>query len=416
MTKQLQIYSKKTKSGLNVQVIPMPEYNQVYGLAMVNFGSVDIFNPNNEKILPAGIAHFLEHKLFAKKGYDVSEKFALYGANSNAYTSYTKTAYLFQTLDDYLSNLGVLLDLVQNPYFTDENVEKERGIINQEVQMYMDLPEWKIEQKLLSRLYPDSPISLDIAGTPESLNEITKENLLSTYRSFYNQKNMNLVLVGNVDADDVFKYLEKHDVNITDDEVIKIPEVKLNPVLPGVSEETNINQTKTLMGLRIDNSQFLNNPVKLQYMLNMILEILIGETSTVYEDMINKRIINDSFGYSVIVERGYCFVLIGGDSDKPEELRRILLNQLTDENFEMVAQDWIIERFKRDIIGGYSFSQNSMESIANQQAELYFYDVNYTELLTIINEINKKELFKLAKEVLRKENISYYDLVGNKND
>lgn len=416
MTKELKTYSKKTKSGLNVQVIPMPEYNQVYGLAMVDFGSIDIYNSKNNQILPAGIAHFLEHKLFAKDGYDISEKFALYGANSNAYTSYTKTAYLFQTLDDYLSNLGVLLDLVQNPYFTDENVEKERGIINQEVQMYMDLPEWKIEQNLLSRLYPQSPISLDIAGTSESLEKINKENLLETYKTFYNQRNMNLVLVGNVDPDDIFKYVEEHDVNITDEPVIK-NEVKLaKPVLPGVSEVSNINQTKTLMGLRIDKSIFLKTPVKLQYMLNMILEILIGETSTVYEDMINSRIINDSFGYSVIVERGYCFVLIGGDTDKPEELRSILLEQLTDVNFEAVAQDWIIERFKRDIIGGYSFSQNSMESIANQQAELYFYDTDYTELLTIISEINKKDLFKLAKEVLHKENMSYYDLIGNKND
>jgi len=147
MTDKLEKQTKKLANGFQITVVPLAGFNQVYGLAMTNFGSVDTIS--NGKTLPAGIAHFIEHKLFAKPNYDVSEKFAKFGANSNAYTSYTKTAYLFQTLEKPYDNLKVLLDLIQNPYFTEENVASERGIIDQEIQMYLDMPEWVLEQRIL---------------------------------------------------------------------------------------------------------------------------------------------------------------------------------------------------------------------------------------------------------------------------
>ncbi|MGR3741506.1 EF-P 5-aminopentanol modification-associated protein YfmH [Companilactobacillus sp. DQM5] len=415
MSKHLQIYSKKTKNGLNVQVIPMPKYEQVYAIAMTDFGSVDLTNPLTKEVLPAGIAHFIEHKLFAKKGYDSSDKFALYGANANAYTSYTKTAYLFQTLENVTDNLAVLLDLIQTPYFTKDNVDKERGIINQEVQMYLDMPEWKIEQKILSKLYPNDPISFDIAGTSETLKKINKDNLLETYKTFYNQKNINLVIVGNVDHNSIFSFIEKHDLNITNAPVIKNDIKVKDNVLPGSNEKEDINQTKTSLGIRIDEENYQNNPIKTQYMLNMIFEILIGESSNLYEELLNKRLINDNFGYSVIVERGYCFVLINGDSDKPELLRRELLNHFTVEKFKKMAVDKVVERFKRDIMGSLVFSKNSPESIANQQAELYFYNLDMNNLIDIIKNITKEELVDLASKILNQKNMSYYDLIG-KND
>lgn len=415
MDNHLKIYSKKTKNGLNVQVIPMPKYNQVYGIAMTDFGSVDLTNPNTKEKLPAGIAHFIEHKLFAKKDYDSSEKFALYGANANAYTSYTKTAYLFQTLENTQANLATLLDLIQNPYFTEENVEKERGIIKQEVSMYLDMPEWKIEQEILAKLYPNDPISYDIAGTNQSLDEITKDNLLETYQTFYNQKNMNLVLVGNLDPDEIFNYVDQNDLLITDGPVIKATLPEKQAVLPGESQVLDINQSKSTLGIRIDDKLFENNPIKIQYMLNMIFEILIGESSKLYEELINQRIVNDNFGYNVIVERGYCFVLVGGDSNNSELLREKLFQQFTSEKFMRMALDTVVERFKREIIGSLIFSQNSPEAIANQQAELYFYDIDINQLLNIIQSIDKEELVKLAQNVLVSENMSYIDLIGREN-
>ncbi|GKQ43071.1 peptidase M16 [Companilactobacillus sp. RD055328] len=416
MSNKLQVYSKKTSSGLNVQVIPMPKYNQVYGIAMTEFGSIDLYNPVTKQQLPAGIAHFIEHKLFAKEGYDISDKFALSGANANAYTSYTKTAYLFQTLTNTMENLEILLDLIQNPYFTTDNVDKERGIINQEVQMYADMPEWKIEQKLLGKLYPNDSISYDIAGTIESLAQINKDNLLETYKTFYNQKNMNLVLVGNLDPEKIFELVEDADVKITDQPVTKIEPTIKAKVLPGSSEVDNINQTKTSMGVRVDDEFFSEQPIKTQYMLNMMFEILIGESSKLYEELLNDRLANDNFGYSVVVERGYCFVTIGGDSNNPEELRAKLSKQFTFEQFESMAIDKVIERFKRDIIGSLIFSQNSPESIANQQAELYFYDIDINDLITIIRDITKEDLLTLAKHVLSNQNMSYFDLIGKNNE
>ena len=171
MAEKLQQFKHKLPNGFTVTVVPLPGFKQTYSVAMANFGSVDT-NLGAGKYLPAGIAHFIEHKLFAKPGYDVSERFAEYGANANAYTSYTKTAYLFQTLENPYDNLRILLDLVEHPYFTSENVASERGIINQEIQMYLDMPEWVLEQKILEQLYPNDPIAKDIAGSSASLQEI----------------------------------------------------------------------------------------------------------------------------------------------------------------------------------------------------------------------------------------------------
>ena len=411
MTEKLEKQTKKLANGLEITVVPLAGFNQVYGLAMTNFGSVDI--KAGTKTLPAGIAHFIEHKLFAKPDYDISEKFAKYGANSNAYTSYTKTGYLFQTLENPYENLKVLLDLIQNPYFTEKNVASERGIIDQEIQMYLDMPEWVLEQRILGQLYPNDPIAEDIAGSSESLLQINRDNLLETYRQNYRPDNMNLVLVGDVDFEKVGNIVENSDFHTITTPVEKNFN-QFEKIGAGGSETMDISQARAAYGIRIDTEMTGYDLVKKQFELNMVMETLIGESSKNYQEMSRLNLIDDSFSYNVVAENNYCFIIISGSTNNPEQFQAYLRKHLSYETLQEVLSDAKFERIKRDAIGSYLFAQNSPEAIANQLAELYFYDVDYLELIHMIDSIHKNDVLNIADKFLNDNNCTYYNLLPNR--
>jgi len=411
MTDKLEKQTKKLANGFQITVVPLAGFNQVYGLAMTNFGSVDTIS--NGKTLPAGIAHFIEHKLFAKPNYDVSEKFAKFGANSNAYTSYTKTAYLFQTLEKPYDNLKVLLDLIQNPYFTEENVASERGIIDQEIQMYLDMPEWVLEQRILGQLYPNDPIAEDIAGSSQSLKKINNKNLLKTYQENYRPDNMNLVLVGDVDFDKIESIVEESDFH-TMDTPLKKTFNQFEPIGQGGQESMDITQARSSYGIRIDADVTGFDLVKMQFELNMIMETMIGESSKNYQEMSKLNLIDDSFSYNVVAENNYCFIIISGSTNNPEKFQEYLQKNLSNKALKEVLTDDKFERIKRDAIGSYLFAQNSPESIANQMAELYFYDVDYLELIHLIDSIKKEDVMDISEKFLNGDNCTYYNLLPNK--
>ncbi|PMD73274.1 EF-P 5-aminopentanol modification-associated protein YfmH [Companilactobacillus nuruki] len=411
MTEKLEKQTKKLDNGLQISVVPMAGFNQVYGLAMTNFGSVDTKTKNG--LLPSGIAHFIEHKLFAKPEYDVSEKFAKYGANSNAYTSYTKTAYLFQTLDNPYDNLKILLDLVQNPYFTDKNVASERGIIDQEIQMYLDMPEWVLEQRILGQLYPNDPIAEDIAGSSASLQQINRNNLLETYHQNYRPDNMDLVLVGDVDFEKVENIVEESDFRPIETPIEKVFN-EFAPIGQGGQENMDISQARSAYGIRIDTKMTGYGLVKKQFELNMIMETLIGESSKNYQEMSKLNIIDDSFSYNVVAENNYCFIIISGSTNNPEQFQEYLRSHLSYESLKKVLSDTKFERIKRDAIGSYLFAQNSPEAIANQMAELYFYDVDYLQLIHMIDSIKKDDVLEISAKFLKDNNCTYYNLLPSR--
>ncbi|WP_334332340.1 MULTISPECIES: EF-P 5-aminopentanol modification-associated protein YfmH [unclassified Companilactobacillus] len=411
MTQRLENHVTKLPNGFQISVVPLTGFNQVYGVAMTNFGSVDTWQ--NDKQLPAGIAHFIEHKLFAKPGYDISEKFAKFGANSNAYTSYTKTAYLFQTLEKPYENLKVLLDLIQNPHFTAENVASERGIIDQEIQMYLDMPEFVLEQKILAQLYPNDPIAEDIAGSSQSLQQINRENLLETYQNNYRPDNMDLVIVGDVDFEKIENIVQNSNFQSNGAPVQKNLN-QFEKIGSGGQEYMDITQARSAYGIRIDSDLSGYELVRHQFIMNMIMETLIGESSPNYQEMNNLKIIDDSFSYNVVAENNYCFIIISGSTNNSEQFQEYLHNHLSYESLVKVLSDEKFERIKRDAIGAYLFAQNSPEAIANQMAELNFYDVDYLQLVAMINSIQKDDLLEVSKKFLKDDNSTYYNLLPNR--
>ncbi len=194
-------------SGLKIYILEKPQYNSAYAVFGTKYGSIDTcFSVNGEKTqVPEGIAHFLEHKLFESEDGDAFTKYAATGAYANAYTSFDRTCYLFSCSDRFYDNLGILLDFVQSPYFTAETVQKEQGIIGQEIRMYDDSPDWRVMFNMLLAMYKNHPVRIDIAGTVESIAEIDDKLLYKCYNTFYNPSNMFICIAGNVNSEKVLR-------------------------------------------------------------------------------------------------------------------------------------------------------------------------------------------------------------------
>ena len=200
------VYQTTLRNGLKVFLLPKRDFNETYGIMTANFGSIDTsFIPrgSNQAVqYPAGVAHFLEHKLFEdENGQDLLQQFVELGAESNAFTSFTKTSYLFSATDNVLENVRLLQSLLENAYFTEESVQREQGIIQQEIDMYKDNPDYCLFFHTLANLYPDTPLAEDIAGSVESIAEITVEDLDENFETFYHPSNMSLLLIGNFDLE-----------------------------------------------------------------------------------------------------------------------------------------------------------------------------------------------------------------------
>ena len=216
------VYTAVHPSGLEIRVMPKKGYDSAYAVFGVKYGSIDtaVKNESGEfETIPEGTAHFLEHKLFESEELDAFERFAKTGASANAYTSFDKTCYLFSCSGNFKQNLDILLDFVRHPYFTQKTVEKEQGIIGQEIRMYRDVPDWRVLFNLLCAMYKNHPVRIDIAGTEESIAEISADLLYKCYENFYNLGNMALAVAGNVTVEEV---IESADRLLTKDEEFSI--------------------------------------------------------------------------------------------------------------------------------------------------------------------------------------------------
>lgn len=207
------LYTKKLENGLTVLLLPKQEMSKTYGLFSTDYGSIDQtfvpINDDREITVPDGIAHFLEHKLFEKEDRDVFADFSKQGASPNAFTSFTKTAYLFSATNHIEKNVLTLLDFVQDPFFSEASVEKEKGIIAQEIKMYNDQPNWQSFMGTIQAMFKNHPVKIDIAGTVESIEKITKDDLYTCYRTFYHPENMTFFLTGNFNGEEMMSLIGK---------------------------------------------------------------------------------------------------------------------------------------------------------------------------------------------------------------
>lgn len=405
----------KHPSGLTVYLYPMPNYSTSYASVSTKYGSNNLnFELNGEKISTvAGIAHFLEHKLFQNQdGTDAFELFADTGANANAFTSFEKTSYLFACTDDFEKNLDILLNFVFNPYFTDDSVKKEIGIITQEINMYDDEPSWKVFKNLMQGLYVNHPIREDIAGDTKTISEITAETLYKCYNAFYTPKNMVLCVAGNVSMDTI--------KNICDKNLCQKRNVDATPVL--IDEPDEIKTEKTVISMDIsipyfqigykgkDNGLVQNETDSIYG--EMLVDIIAGDTSPLYRDLYDKGLINDAFGAEIMSGNDYYITVFSGESKDPEKvytaikekIKELKINGIDDEDFEIA---------KRSMYGRYVRVFSRASSVSSLMASCHFANLEMYDIIEKIANAKKSDIIRVLNETLY-ENKSAISIINPK--
>ncbi|TCP70069.1 EF-P 5-aminopentanol modification-associated protein YfmH [Baia soyae] len=402
------LYHETLPNGLDVYVLPKQGFAKTYATFTTKYGSIDnTFQvPGKEKVhVPDGIAHFLEHKMFEQEsGEDVFQSFSRQGASANAFTSFTRTSYLFSCTDQVENNLTTLLNYVQSPYFTDENVEKEKGIIGQEIRMYDDNADWRVYFGLIEAMYQNHPVKIDIAGTVESIAKITKETLYTCYNTFYHPSNMLLFVIGAVDPQRIFQLVKENQAQKKFEpqgEIERFFDKEPNAVAEKRKEmRLSVNASKCYFGFKeapaiIANSG--NNMLKMELCTQLFMESLIGSSSELYQSLYEEGLIDDSFGHDYSIEQGYGFTMMGGDTRKPDELVA-RIEQLFPQKVAKGISAEEFELVKKKKIGSVLRSLNSVEWIANQFTSYRFHDSDLFEMIPTLESITLKDVNNRMRE------------------
>ena len=411
------VYTEVLDNGLQVVLIPKNKYSKTYGIFTTDFGSIDNqfvpINGDKEIKIPDGIAHFLEHKLFEGEDHDAFEDFAKYGASANAFTSFTRTSYLFSATDNISENTNSLLDFVQDPHFTEEGTEKEKGIIAQEIRMYEDNPGWQLFYGLLRNLYPEHPLSVDIAGTVDSIQAISPELLQTCYDTFYHPSNMNLLMIGNFVPEEMMETIRQNQAGKTFLPAKPIqrtlPQASIQDIIRYKEIEMDVQRPKVMLGVKgLDADVTGNQAEKYKIYGSLLLELLFGRSSTHFIDLYDNGLIDDSFGYSFNLDRSFNFMAIESDTEEPklleDKLKRILLDWETDANLTNEKFDLL----KKSMIGEQLQAFNSLEYIANHYSTLLFSGAELFEVVPLIEETSLEDIRSFAEGYLKEQNMSTY--------
>ncbi|WP_251547214.1 EF-P 5-aminopentanol modification-associated protein YfmH [Limosilactobacillus caecicola] len=407
---QQAVYQQTLENGLDVVLIPQQGFKKTYAILTTNYGAVDNrFVPIQQDQLvtvPAGIAHFLEHKMFEKADHDAFDLFGQFGADANAFTSYTQTSYQFSTAQQFAKNLSILLDFVQDPYFSRAGVKKEQGIIGQEIRMYNDNSDSRLYTGTIANLYPADPMKNDIAGTEESIKKITPELLMQCYQTFYQPSNLRLVVVGNLDVEQTLGVIEQCEKDRQ--QVARkiqrgplIQDVQGNDIIANGSIRMPIGRPKAMVGIR-GLSQYPDARKRLKYKLacELMLELLFDDTTTNYLDLYNQQIIDDSFGFSFEMERGFHFATISSDTDDPARFFNAIQKIARHAKENLAKMDAEFEKTKRGAMGRLIMSLNLPEMIANRYASSLFGELNIFDELEILRLLTLGDVYDACQQLL----------------
>lgn len=402
------LYHEILPNGLQVYILPKVGYSKTYVTFTTKYGSVDnTFQvKGKEKIqVPDGIAHFLEHKMFEQEsGEDVFQQFSRQGASANAFTSFTRTAYLFSCTDQVEENLTTLLDYVQSPYFTDQNVEKEKGIIGQEIRMYDDNPDWRSYFGLISALFQKHPVHIDIAGTIESISKITKEMLYTCYHTFYHPSNMLLFVVGAVDPEKTMELVRENQANkqfSSQGEILRFFEKEPDEVNTKKNvAKLSVGIPKCVFGFKERGDlvhQTGKELIRQELTTQIFLEALFGLGSDLYQSLYDEGLIDDNFGFDYTLETGFGFSYVGGDTPDPDRLLQRIEKELP-LLVEKGLSEAEFERIRKKKIGENLRVLNSPEWIANQFTFYRFRDSDLFELIPVLEGLTLEEVNQRMKE------------------
>ena len=405
------VYIEKLDNGLTVMIIPKPGVQKKYMIWGTNYGSNDneFIVPGEEEktAVPNGVAHFLEHKMFEQEnGTNSLDVLTSLGVDANAYTTNDHTAYLFECTDNFYEAMDELMDYVQHPYFTDENVEKEKGIIGQEIMMYDDYPEWRVYLNAMEAMYHNNPIKIDVVGTIETISKIDKEILYKCYETFYNPSNMAMVICGDFEPEKLIEEVKKRLIDKKSNGKIEriFKEEPEEIVKEKIEQKLEVSQALYTIGIKdkIDNVENSNKTdiVKKHIAIEILLNIIMGRSSKLYKDLYNEGLIYSGASLDYEFSKTYAHILIAGQSTEPEKLyekfklrvKELKKNGIDENDFE---------RNKKMIYGGYVKEYNDVTDIARMFLADYFKGINSFDYIEEINSINVEYLNQVLKDVFK---------------
>ncbi|WP_431799311.1 EF-P 5-aminopentanol modification-associated protein YfmH [Halobacillus andaensis] len=413
------VFQETMDNGLKVFLLSKPEMAKTYGIFTTNYGSIDqTFTPigKEEKVsVPEGIAHFLEHKLFEKEDRDVFQDFTKLGASANAFTSFTKTAYLFSATSQIEKNVDTLLDFVQEPYFSKESVDKEKGIIAQEIRMYDDQPDWRAFFGTIQSMYDKHPVKVDIAGTVDSIQEITKDDLYTCYETFYHPSNMVLFVAGNINPEEMMDQIRTNQSNKEFKEIPEIdrfyPEESSSVAKAEDSIKMPVTTAKAMIGVKEDVSSLNGEELlRAELLSGMILDFYFSRSGEFYEELYKDDLIDDSFQFETELDRQFGFTILGGDTRKPDELADRVKKMLHLLRERKISEE-DFTRMKRKKIGQFMRALNSLEFIANQFTHYHTLGVDLFDVLPVIESLTTADADKYVENWIKEERISVFKVL-----
>lgn len=406
------------KSGLKIFVMPKENYSSSYAVFGTKYGSIDTKFKRSDSdewiTVPEGIAHFLEHKLFESEDLDAFARYAKTGASANAYTSFDKTCYLFQCSGNFESSLEILLDFVTHPYFTKETVAKEQGIIGQEITMYYDVAGWMSTFNLLRCLYKNHPVRIDIAGTVESIAQITDKLLYDCYNTFYNLNNMCLAVVGDVTPEQV--------LGVCDKMLEKAEPLSIERSFEDEPREIACSYAEYNLAMSMPVFSFgykeeckeLTQDLRKMIEVNILLEILAGDTSELYNKMFDNGLINTSFSKEYFTGFGYEAILFDGESVNPQAVADEIKKAVASLKANGI-EDNQFENARRSLYGREIMEYNDIDSIANAVISAHFNGYSVFDAMEIYKSVTKEDIEKRLENMMMEE-YSALSVVKNKEN
>ena len=397
------VYRTRLSNGLTVALLPKKEFKEVYGSVTVQFGSVDTLVTEVDgdvKEYPAGIAHFLEHKLFEREdSSDLMSAFTSLGADSNAFTSFTKTSYLFSATDHFLENLDLLDELVTSAHFTEDSILREQDIIQQEREMYQDDPDSCLFFLTLANLYPGTPLATDIVGTEESISQINLTNLQENFTRFYKPVNMSLFLVGNFDVERVQDYFERKELKDSDVKDVAREKLLLQAVKQTDSMRMEVSSPKLAIGIRGNQEVAEADCYRHHILLKLLFAMMFGWTSDRFQKLYESGKIDASLSLEVEVTSRFHFVMLTMDTKEPVALSHQFRKAIRNFTKDLDITEEHLDIIKREMFGEFFSSMNSLEFIATQydafeQGETIF------DLPKILQEITLEDVLDAGHHLI----------------
>ena len=397
------VYRTRLSNGLTVALLPKKEFKEVYGSVTVQFGSVDTLVTGvdgNVKQYPAGIAHFLEHKLFEREdSSDLMSAFTSLGADSNAFTSFTKTSYLFSATDHFLENLELLDELVTSAHFTEDSILREQDIIQQEREMYQDDPDSCLFFSTLANLYPGTPLATDIVGSEESISQINLTNLQENFTRFYKSVNMSLFLVGNFDVERVQNYFGRKELKDLDVQELAREKFVLQAVKSTDSMRMEVSSPKLAIGVRGKREVAEADCYRHHILLKLLFAMMFGWTSDRFQKLYESGKIDASLSLEIEVTSRFHFVMLTMDTKEPVALSYQFRKAIRNFTKDLDITEDHLDIIKREMFGEFFSSMNSLEFIATQY-DAFEHGETIFDLPKILQEITLEDVLEAGHHLI----------------